>query len=207
MSGSFVSPSEPVKPLNEVTWARGRRTDRTYISRTFALDWRSSQDYGQRSRFVTKVFDEQLDEQSDHASDLEWTEEVVDTTPGGRKQIRVQVARHAGRVREIQIQRVPTSGDAAKLENILTLRRNAANRLIELVRNLQYIPVEGGEDTIRLDDQTIREFFADPEAMLGLYSRDPREVPRADPERLLGRRRGSPCSSQEGGSALPTASH
>jgi hypothetical protein len=169
-------PSEPVKPLNEVTWARGRRTDRTYISRTFTLDWRSSRDFGQPSRFVTKVFDEpteQLDEQGDDASGLDWTEEVVHVTPGGRKQITVQVARHAGRVRQIRIQRVPTSGDATKLENLLTLYRDAATRLVELVHNLKYIPAEGGEETIRLDDQTIREFFADPEAMLRLYSREP----------------------------------
>jgi hypothetical protein len=176
MSSSFGSPSEPVQPLNEVTWARGRRADRTYVSKTFTLDWRSSRDYGQRSRFVVKVFDEpteQLDEQDDHASDVDWTEEVVHTTPGGRKQITVQIARHAGRVREIRIQRVPTSGDATKLENLLTLHRDAANRLVELVHNLKYIPVEGGEETVRIDDETIREFFADPEAMLGLYSRDP----------------------------------
>ena len=94
------------------------------------------------------------------------------STPAGRKQIKLQIAREAGLVREIQIQRVPT-GDATKLENLLTLDREASARLIDLIQTLQYIPVEGGESTVRLDDQTIRDFFRDPDALHRAYRRNP----------------------------------
>ncbi len=172
-------------PPNEVTWARGRLPDRTYLHATFELDLRASQDYGQPARYVVKVFDEPAGHTApgDTSGGLEWTEEVVQTTPGGRKQIKIQVAREAGQVRELLIQRVPTSGDATKLENLLSLDREGAARLIDLVRNLRYVPVEGGERTVRLDDQTVRDFFADPEAMERLYGRDPerfRELIRND---------------------------
>ncbi|WP_395856355.1 Shedu immune nuclease family protein [Cystobacter fuscus] len=161
---------------NEVTYARGRRTDCTYIHRSFTLDLRASQDYGQPARFIVKTFDEigEPSKPGDTSGGLEWMEETVFTTPGGRKQVKLQIAREAGQVRELQIQRVPTNGDATKLENLLTLDREAAARFIEMVHALKYIPVEG-EKKLRVDDQTIRDFFADPEAMLSLYSRDPKK--------------------------------
>jgi hypothetical protein len=172
-------------PPNEVTWARGRLTDRTYLHATFALDLRNSRDYGQPARFVVKVFDESTDrpEPRDASGGLDWTEEVVSTTPGGRKQLKLQIARESGLVRELVIQKVPTSGDATKLETLLSLDRDAAARLIDLVHALKYIPVEGGETSVRLDDQTLRDFLADPEAVRRLYSDDPerfRELIRND---------------------------
>lgn len=177
--------ADPTEPANEVTWARCRLTDRTYLHATFLLDIRASQDYGQPARYVVKVFDE-LDEHivpGDTSTGLEWTEGTVHTTPGGRKQVKLQVARKAGEVRELLIQRVPTSGDATKLETLLELDREGAARLIDLVRNLQYVPVEGGERTVHLDDQTVRDRFADPEDMARLYGRVPerfRELIRND---------------------------
>ena len=173
MSYDFEFDDEP--PPNEVTWARGRLPDRTYLHATFPLDLRASQDYGQPARYVVKVFDEPVEHTApgDTSGGLEWTEEVVQTTPGGRKQIKIQVAREAGQVRELLIQRVPTSADATKLETLLCLDREGAARLIDLVSNLRYVPVEGGERTIRLDDQTVRDFVADPQAMERLYGRDP----------------------------------
>jgi hypothetical protein len=162
-------------PPNEVTWARGRLSDRTYISRTFSLDWRNSQDFGQPARYVYKVFDEPESYVSpgDTSTGLEWAEEIVYTTPGGRKQIKLQIARSAGQVRELQIQRVPTGGEATKLDQILTLDRIAAMRLIDLCRALNYIPVEGGETSVRIDDELLRDLFSDPAAMKTLYGRNP----------------------------------
>jgi hypothetical protein len=46
-------------------------------------------------------------------------------------------------------------------------------RLIELIRALEYIPVDGDEATVRVDDQLLRDIFADPRAMSALYERDP----------------------------------
>jgi hypothetical protein len=95
---SFSLPDPP----NEVTWALGRLPHRTYIARSFTLNFPASQDHGQPARYVTKVFDELPDEESP-AIDTETTSEeyIVATSPGGRKQIKLQVVREAGNVRQL----------------------------------------------------------------------------------------------------------
>jgi hypothetical protein len=165
-------------PPNEVTWARGRQPDRTYLSKTFALDLRASRDMGQPARWITKVFDEQPNTGTSETEDseLEWTEDVVSSTPAGRKQLKLMVAREFGQVRELRIELVPTSPTSAtKVEQLLKLDREAAGRLIELVQSLPYIPVDGALTSVRLDEQTMRDFFADPDAVLGFYKRDPEQ--------------------------------
>ncbi len=154
---------------NDVNWARGRLTDRIYVSRSFPLDMRNSQDHGQTARYVTKVFDEVPAETRAADEREEW---VVMTTPAGRKQLKLQVARESGRVREIVLQKVPSDPASTRLETLLTLDRDASARLIDLVRALDYIPVEG-ERSVRVDDQMLRDLFADPAAMRKLYARDP----------------------------------
>jgi hypothetical protein len=131
---------------------------------------------------VVKVFDETTDSGSTF-TDLDWEEAVIQTTPGGRKQIKLQVARQAGNVREIQLERVDTAGGAPKIERLLTLDREAAGRFIDLVRAIEHIPVEGGENTVRIDDQTLHDFLTDPGALARLYDSDPerfRELIRSD---------------------------
>jgi len=53
------------------------------------------------------------------------------------------------------------------------LDRDGAARLIELVHALKYIPVEGDEQSVRLEDQIIQDFFRDPDAPLAVYNRAP----------------------------------
>jgi hypothetical protein len=145
----------------------------------------NSQDHRWPAQYVTKVFDEPVEsEEPDPWTDIEWTVYIVHTTPGGRKQIKLQTTYQAGRVREIQIQKVPTDGDATRMENILTLDRESSMRLIDVLPALEYMPVDGGEQTVRLDDQTIRDIFSDPEALAGVYRRAPnrfREFLESDP--------------------------
>lgn len=163
---------------NEVDYAHGRQVDRVYVSRSFIAPFGA--DEGYPSRYIYKVFDE--GEEEDDQDKWEWTKYVVDTTHGGRKQIRLQVAREAGAVREIKIQRVPTAPGSAKLENMLTLDRAQSNRLIDLIKALGSIPPEG-ESNVRVDDQLLRDIFSDPEALGRAYSEDPerfRELIRTD---------------------------
>jgi len=174
----------PGRPT-EATWALGRLTDRTYIHRAFRLALTTSRDYGEPARYVVKVFDEPsaVLHPSDVSSELTWTEEVVHKTPAGRKQIKLQIARAAGEVRQIQVQRVTTGGKEARLETVLTLDRAASTRLIDVIQALPYIPVEGNEDTVRMDDQTLHDIFTEPDVLGRLYTRDPqafREAIRAD---------------------------
>jgi hypothetical protein len=173
----FDHPFRPVPPPNDVTWALGRQPDRTYASRTFPFPLWRSQDYRQPARYIWKVFDEAAaPEDLDSLPGIERTEYVVDTTPGGRKQIKVQVTRQAGNIRQIEIQKVPTDPDATELQTILILDRDASARLILLARTLDNIPVEGGEETIRVEDQLLREIFSDAEAIARVYNRAPDRV-------------------------------
>ncbi len=174
----LASLGEPF-PGNEVAWALGRQVDRIYVHKSFALDMRNSQDHGEVARYVVKVFDDLPTVPVAVDDRQEW---VIMTTPGGRKQLKIQVAREAGRVREIVLQKVPTDPTSTKLETLLTLDRDASARLIDLVRALDYIPVEG-EKSVRVDDQMLRDLFADPSAMQKLYLREPerfRELIRSD---------------------------
>lgn len=160
-------PIEKSLEANEVTWAKGRLPERTYANRSFIAAF--AQDAGHPSRYIYRVFDETPPENDD---DWEWTTEVVDTTHGGRKQIQLQVARSAGAVRQIRIQRVPTDPEATELETMLKLNRDQSTRLIDLIKALDSIPADG-EESVRVDDQVLRDFFSDPDAMARAYAKAP----------------------------------
>ncbi len=153
---------------NEVDYARERLTTRTYVSRHFNAEF--GQDAGYPSRYIRRVFDEAPTE--DDGDDWDWTTDVIFTTPRGRKQVELQVARFAGVVRKIKIQRVPTSGDATRLEPLLELDRDQSARLLSLLRALDSIPIEG-DNTVRVDDDLLRHVFEDPTAIQTVYASDP----------------------------------
>lgn len=155
-----------VPESNEVTFAEGRLTTRTYVSRSFILQF--GQDVGHPSRYINRVFDEVTGGDDD---DQEWTSQVVYATPGGRKQLQLQVARSNGQVRKLRIQKVPTAGDLTKLEPVLELNREQATRLIEMLRAIDGIPIEG-ETSVYVDDELLRDVFADPTAVAKIYSQD-----------------------------------
>lgn len=180
MRGVFGQRREDV-----ATFALGRRPWRTYFSKSFRLGIATSSVAGEWARYVTKVFDEPTDwiDRDDPASDLDWEEERMRVTPGGRRQLKFQIARTAGEVRQIDIEQVRTVQGRPHIERILRLDRDAARRFLDLVEAIKHVPVEGAEGTVRIDDETLRDFFADPEAMRRLYGRDPerfRELIRND---------------------------
>lgn len=158
---------------DEATWALGRLPDRTYIHKTFPLRLPASRDYGMPARYVVKVFDDPLDAESPGDGDLEWEEHVVQRTPAGRRQIKLQIAREAGQVRQLELERVVVAGGEATVESLLTLDRDGAGRLIDLIRALDHIPVDGTETTVRIDDRTLTDLLTDPEASIRLYQSDP----------------------------------
>lgn len=85
-------------------------------------------------------------------------------------------------MRKLRIQKVPTSGDLTRLETILELNRNQSTRLIEMLRAIDAIPIEG-ESSVHVDDQLLRDVFADPTAMASVYADDPerfRELTESD---------------------------
>lgn len=52
---------------------------------------------------------------------------------------------------------MPTSGDVTRLEPVLELDRDQSTRLIDLIKALDSIPVDG-EGTVYVDDQVLRDF-------------------------------------------------
>jgi hypothetical protein len=120
-------------------YAVGRRADRTYLHARFQLQLPTSRDFGQRARYVVKVFDETTEwiDKTDASSSFEWTEEVVYEIPGGRRQVKFQVAREAGRIRQIEIEQVRLVGEVPQLKQILRLDRDGAQRFIDVVTALR----------------------------------------------------------------------
>jgi hypothetical protein len=158
---------EPTTPLE---FAQRRRPNRTYVSRTFTLNLEGSRDHGHPARYITKVFDELPGEYESEEGNV--TTDVVSTTPGGRKQIQLQVAREGGQVREILLQQV-TIGNDAKLKRLLRLDREGAKKLIDLIALLPSIDLDVDDGGTRLDDDLLRDVMADPNALKTLYARDP----------------------------------
>ncbi|WP_209307722.1 hypothetical protein [Geodermatophilus sp. DF01-2] len=68
---TFADLPEP----NEVTYAEGRLTTRTYASRSFAMQF--GRDRGHPARYIHRVFDEVVTDDDD---EWEWTNTVVYTT-------------------------------------------------------------------------------------------------------------------------------
>lgn len=156
------------KEPDDVTFATRRLPSRIYISRTFKMA--HGIDQGEPARYIRKVFDEEVTPDED---DWDWTSQVVYVTPGGRKQLTLNVARSAGAVRKIRIQKVPTNPDADKLEPVLELDREQAMRLIEMLRAIDSIPIEGDTTVSRVDDQVLRDLFSDPDGINRVYASDP----------------------------------
>lgn len=156
---------------DETTYAQGRVPTRTYASTSFPIPWQSSADHGQPARFVWKVFDPH-EETIGQFDGEQW---VISESPAGRYQVKLLVAREAGNVRELWIQRVPGIGQRGKVTALLNLRNPDATRLVELLRNLDCIPVDG-EQTVRVDDALVRELFTNPSSLTAIYRKEPQQL-------------------------------
>lgn len=153
--------------VDETTYAQRRLADRTYASRSFPLKRTMSSDDGAPARFVCKVFDPETESIVELAGE-EW---LIRSTPAGRYQFKLLVARESGNVKEIWIQRVPAPGTNGAVKNLLNLTQPEVGNLVEFLKTLNSIPVEGGQ-AVRVDDSLVRDLFADPVAMESLYRSD-----------------------------------
>ena len=153
---------------DDTIYAQRRLPGRTYASTGFVINRPSSRDFGQPARFVHKVFD--TDGETRVVYD--GTQWLISETPKGRYQVKLLVAREAGAVKELWIQRVPPVGSSENVKVLANFRREDAARLVELLRSLDCIPVEG-DQAVRVDDALVRDLFADPDSLVALYRHDP----------------------------------
>ena len=153
-----------IHDVNETTYAQGRLPDRTYVSRSFPLRHTGSDDDGEPARFIYKVFDPE----SETLVEQEAEGWVIRETPAGRYQFKLLVARDPGNVKQLWIQRVPGPDQSGSATNLLNLQQPEVGRLVELLKTLDSIPVEG-DTSLRLDDDLMRDIFEHPEALTALY--------------------------------------
>jgi hypothetical protein len=151
-----------IDPIDETTAAQGRVDSRTYFSKSFNLQRPNSKDNNQPARFIYKVFDPETESFILREAD-DW---VLKETPAGRYQIRFLVAREAGNVKQVWIERVPTPGNNGEIKTFLTLSQPEVGRLIELVKLLDAVPPEG-ELARRVDNTLIEQVLKDPYVFRG----------------------------------------
>jgi hypothetical protein len=161
----------PTETADETTYAQGRRPDRTYISSSFPLVRPGSPDHGQPARFIIKVFDpesESIIEQEGEA----W---ILKETPKGRYQVKFLVAREAGNIKQISIERVPAAGSGEANRPLLTLTRADIPRFLELIQLVDSTPTEGNS-SVRIDDEMVSEILSRPDQLLSLYTANPAKL-------------------------------
>lgn len=148
----------PIEPVDQTTYAQGRQSDRTYVSSSFPLVRNGSPDHGQPARFIIKVFDPESESVLEQQGEA-W---ILKETHKDRYQIRFLVAREAGNIKQIWIDRVPASGSGAQLATLLTLSRPDIPRFLELVQLVSSTPPDG-PSSVRIDDDMVGEILANPE--------------------------------------------
>jgi Domain of unknown function (DUF4263) len=67
---------------------------------------------------------------------------------------------------------VPAAGSSSHVKNLVSLRQPEVSTLVELLKTLPFIPLEGAE-SVRVDDSLVRDLFADPESLVTIYREDP----------------------------------
>ncbi len=92
-----------------------------------------------------------------------------------RRQLKVQVVREPGVVREIRIQARRKDPNDTKLDDLVILNREGSNKLIDLIRSLDSIPVTG-EKTFRFDDDVFAHIVGDQSELQRLYKQNPEAV-------------------------------
>lgn len=108
------------------------------------------------------------------ADGSEWT---IRTTPAGRYQVKLLVAGEPGNVKQLWIQRVPGIGQTGAVRVLLNLSQPEVGKLLDLLKSLDSIAVEGAQ-TVGVDDDIIRDIFSDPDALQRVYRSDEHRIRR-----------------------------
>lgn len=160
----FASPSDA--PETETGYAQARLPGRTYTSKTFANANPYSTDYGEPSRFVYEVFD---DDGTASSLTLEGEEWIVTGVAGSRSQVKVLISREAGALVDVWIQRVPEPGSQGVVKQILRLHREDATRFAEFFRRAMLVEPEGADTGFRVDEEVLSAVLNNPQTAKAVY--------------------------------------
>lgn len=158
----------------EVDYFLGRLEHRTYLSRSFRNF--AGRDKDKPSRYVYKVFENtNIPEQGLTGQETVEVTDLPTSMEYRRRQIRVQVVREPGVVREIRIQARRKDPNELKLDDLVILNREGSTKLINLIRNLDSIPISG-EKTSRFDDDVFTRIIGDQSELQRLYKQNPEAI-------------------------------
>lgn len=153
------------EPLDEITYTLGRDPGSTYWSRTFDKD-------GEPAKFVWKTFDQK----NPAAIEPDGHVWVLRTSPGGRSQVKFLVRGDAREITDIWVTRIQSTNTGGNTRECIHFDGHNAARLIETVRGLDRIPIDGG--AARIDDALMRDLLTSPADLAALYRKDPETVRR-----------------------------
>jgi len=176
--------------VNETTFAQGRLAGHVYHSNPFPYARPGSSDNGNPARFVYQVFDNP----AESGLVLDGEEYLVSQTPAGRFQFKLVVVRDVGRVKELWVHRVPTKESAASAKILLNLKGDDAQRLVDMLKTLDHMPLNG--TAARIPESVIQDILNDPTALERAYKQQGdrfrnliEDDPRAADVMALARRR------------------
>jgi hypothetical protein len=151
-------------------FARGRIEGRLSASRSFTLDRRNSEDFGEPGRFVSQVFDDDGTGAEVVREGDQWTL----TNVGGRRTlVKALVAREPGNIVDLWLQVVPARGNP---RTVLHLHRSDARRFLDALRRIELIDPGGADASAHIDDHVVANVLNNPESAAALYGNHAEKV-------------------------------
>jgi hypothetical protein len=160
----------PQLPMTAGDYARGRIPGRISTSRTFPVDRRNSADFRQPGKFAYEVFD---DDGTAGKVVLDGDVFEVTNVAGTRTLVKALVAREAGNVVDLWLQRVPLRGNPT---DVLHLHRDDARQFIDALKAIDLVDPTTGEVGTHVDQRVVAEFLNNPESVALLYGQEPERI-------------------------------
>lgn len=165
--------------MDESVFLNGRIPGRTYFSEVFKYKRPHSRDIDQPARNIWQVFDCPDIETTIDISGDKWVSDIM----GKRRQIKVSVAREAGNLKELVIQR-ENPDTVGSVQNLLTLNGEDIARFLALIRNITSI--DPSDDLPHhIDSAILERVLSDNETLKEAYRQRPnniRELVEDDPK-------------------------
>ena len=100
-------------------------------------------------------------------------------SPAGRVQVKLLVVREVGHVKHLMVHKqVGRPNGSFSSELLFDLEGANARRLVELIRNLDMVPLDSDGESVRVDDSMLRDLLRDPTGLDRAYQRNPESFRR-----------------------------